>query len=201
MATLVDIEGLDIRYELPRDERVKAEQLNSGLTVPSPVRVLAHLDTWPDLDLLFAAEEGKLVVTRVGLLRSGPDMVLGQTLLRELPLTAIVKEVRRRLVAAFSVIDQLGDGVGVAELIARSGESVRTGTALSSHGRTRAVSQRRTLDEALLAQVATIAAAHPTRPTRAVQEQLGTSHRNATRWITAARDRGLLSGLTIPSGT
>jgi hypothetical protein len=90
---------------------------------------------------------------------------------------------------------------GGDELIARSSETGRTSTRATTHPRPRAVSQRRSLDETLLAQVAAIAEAHPARPTRAVQEQLGTSHRNATRWIAAARDRGILSGLTIPSAS
>jgi len=54
-----------------------------------------------------------------------------------------------------------------------------------------AMSRRRVTDS-LLREVAQIAQTNPVEPTKAVAAQLFTSHRNATRWITTARERGLL---------
>jgi hypothetical protein len=50
----------------------------------------------------------------------------------------------------------------------------------------------RAVTDELLAEVAEIAKANPRRRTLAVQATLGTSHRNASRWIAAAEARGFL---------
>jgi hypothetical protein len=61
---------------------------------------------------------------------------------------------------------------------------------------------RRSVTEALLREVADIVQANPAEPTKAVSAQLFTSHRNATRWITAARKRGILvDGFSARGGT
>jgi len=49
--------------------------------------------------------------------------------------------------------------------------------------------RRRRITDALLQEVADIVRANPTEPTKAVAKQMFTSHRNATRWIAAARKR------------
>lgn len=189
MTDQVAVEDLRIRYELPRDAPVRPCLLNNGLTVPSPVVVAAELPGWPDMSLQLAVEGGKLVLTRLELVRSDSQVPLSQAAVRDLPLTAITKEVRRRIVAAFSVLDQLGGGDGTAARIAALPGAGRTADESAARG----PSRRRAVDETLLGQVAAIVTAHPARPTRAVQEQLGTSHRNATRWIAAARRHGVLA--------
>jgi hypothetical protein len=51
-------------------------------------------------------------------------------------------------------------------------------------------SVRRKLTDDLLIKVAEVARLNPRRPTAAVAETLKTSHRNASRWMAAARERG-----------
>jgi hypothetical protein len=56
--------------------------------------------------------------------------------------------------------------------------------------------------DALLREVADIVRANPAEPTKAVAAQMFTSHRNATRWITTARKRGVLvDGFSARGGT
>jgi hypothetical protein len=52
--------------------------------------------------------------------------------------------------------------------------------------------RRRSVTDELLRRVAEIATANRETPTKTVAAQLHTSHRNATRWIAAARKAGLL---------
>jgi len=49
---------------------------------------------------------------------------------------------------------------------------------------------RRLITPALLGQVSEIVKANPDTPTKAVSRELNTSHRNATRWIAAAKRSG-----------
>jgi hypothetical protein len=53
--------------------------------------------------------------------------------------------------------------------------------------------RRRLITDSLLAEVAQIVRGNPSQPTKKVAEQLFTSHRNATRWISVARQRGYLN--------
>jgi hypothetical protein len=54
--------------------------------------------------------------------------------------------------------------------------------------------RRRTVNDRLPREVAeTVRADGNGAPTKAVETQMHTSHRNATRWITAARERGFLT--------
>lgn len=48
------------------------------------------------------------------------------------------------------------------------------------------------LTDELLKEVAAVWASNASRPTMAVQNRFGTSHRNATRWVTLARERQFL---------
>jgi len=52
--------------------------------------------------------------------------------------------------------------------------------------------RRRAVTDDLLRQVASVVVANLDRPTIAVRDHFPTSHRNATRWSAAARDRGFL---------
>ncbi len=183
MADEQPLTAMRTTYELPQGEPVTALALSSGVTVTSPILVRAQLPDCPDLELRLEVDGGKLVLTRLTLSRSAGEPPIGQSLLRELPLAAIVKEVRRRVALAFTVFDQLGaraDGtlpLLPAALLGLQPGRPRGGT-------------RRVIDDDLLDEVERIVAGHPEAPTRAVQQRLGTSHRNATRWIAAARARG-----------
>ena len=178
--------ALQTSFELPRGEAVEALPLSSGVPVTSPIIVHARLAGWPAVELRLEVDGGKIVLTRLALTRSPDQPTIGQAVLRELPLSAIVKEARRRVIHAFSVLDQLGDGTkGTIPLLPAALASLRPPRESRGPG------TRRVIDDELLGDVAAIVAAHPAAPTRAVQEQLGTSHRNATRWIAAARARGI----------
>jgi hypothetical protein len=54
------------------------------------------------------------------------------------------------------------------------------------------ISRRRFVTDELLGEVAEIVLANRDAPTKAVQQQLSTGYRNASRWITEARNRGFL---------
>lgn len=194
MAVDQSVEGAEITYELPVDAAVTTATLSSGVTVATPVVARVRLAEGPVVELRLEVDGGKLALARLAIDRAPGGAAIALSALRDLPLASMVKEVRRRVTYAFSVLEQLGEAShGALALLPTSlarapGETERTGN------------RRRVIDDGLLDEVDRVAASHPEAPTRAVQHQLGTSHRNATRWIAAARARARARGADEPAG-
>jgi hypothetical protein len=64
----------------------------------------------------------------------------------------------------------------------------------SAIGRAGAIGQRYKITDRFLREVAAIVAENPTGSAKVVADRKQTSERNASRWIAAARDRGLITG-------
>jgi len=113
--------------------------------------------------------DGRPVVAQFIARRPDPD-------LRELP----YQEVLEHVVGAAAHITgaRAGDMDGL--ISDEDAEALRAG--MSGY-------RRRRLTDSLLHQVANVARANPDQPTKQVAAQLYTSHRNATRWIAAAKKR------------
>jgi hypothetical protein len=92
-----------------------------------------------------------------------------------------------RLERLGEIINQAVEAAGVFVLVLQ----VRD---MGAREASQAPNRRQRINDEFLAQVAEIARANPHRPTAAVSEQMSTSHRNASRWVGAARERELLEG-------
>jgi hypothetical protein len=161
--------------------------LPDGGYFPSGATVL-YVEPGLVLDAVVGIRGGQPGVLRVTVLPEDEDQVLSAAPLRQ----AKWQQVFERVVAS-------GGMVAAMEVRKRGehppGPTERTVTFEEEHeAKEAALGQfrRRAITDSLLMQVAEVARAHPDTPTKAVQDELHTGHRNATRWIATARRRGFL---------
>ncbi len=142
----------------------------------SPVPPRAR-SSW--IEVVFELHDRTPVVTEFTVHRSVDDPLTPKGF-REIRFTEVVERVV---------------GEAAAHMAARAGRSFPTEMSDAEHAAQLAsVSpfQRRRVTDDLLRQVADIARNYPTEPTKQVAGQLFTGHRNATRWIAAAKHKGFL---------
>lgn len=150
-------------------------ELASGTLFPRRAEVTVMGDVGPWVTVRFEVEDGQPVVTWLALSRApGGGGPVTPAVVRSLPLAAYVEAATRAAAAAGhlrQLRDEPIDDRDYAESVLR---------------------RRHTMNDKLLRKVAEVVLANPDAPTLEVSRQLHTSHRNATRWIKAARERGLL---------
>ncbi|MCU1495276.1 MAG: hypothetical protein JWO62_3040 [Acidimicrobiaceae bacterium] len=100
---------LTAHYRFPTDEPISSDRLRNGLAVRTPVLVDAVLPGHPRMRIRFEVEAGKLVITRLELLRDEGEPAISAAAVNDLPLAPVLRAIRTRLVTAFSIIDQLGE--------------------------------------------------------------------------------------------
>ncbi len=141
----------------------------------------------PMVTLRLAVREGQPVATEVTLFVTGEGAVTKSDL-RDLPLKEIIDRAVEKL-ASMGLAQTLEAERRWApgmDLPTDEETSVRRDAMALAH-------QRRPITDALLHQVANIYRINETgAPTKAVADMLYTSHRNATRWVAIARERGFL---------
>jgi hypothetical protein len=136
-------------------------------TTPRPPRVLQSA-----VELMIEVADGSPVVTQLTLRRPADDPV-AHRLLKDLPLRKLVD----RVLASAAALTAM-EASGATDMTDEDFEELQSDLRPFN---------RRQIDDGLLREVASIVAANPTRPNKAVCEQLHTSARNATRWIKAAQ--------------
>ncbi|HUZ20623.1 MAG TPA: hypothetical protein VMU75_08650 [Acidimicrobiales bacterium] len=150
---------------------------------------IIYVDSSNPLEIVLTVEvrDGAPVFRQVGIAeRPGADLT--PAALRKLDWPLIFERVRfwATSAAAMGIRPDLGEGIvsGLSDLTADEARSIER----VAEGDVR----RRRVNDALLRDVAAIVRANPAEPTKAVAAQRFTSHRNATRWIATARERGFL---------
>jgi hypothetical protein len=180
--------------------------LANGTRFPSVAVVTVFRATAPALTVALEVQDGKPLVTQLAIgtgaqpaVQAGAEPTSSSRAitaadLRSIRFDHLVEVVVRALANHLWVTDALSapDGIdrvgqGLYARLAGTEPEWRK----SEDGAATMLRRQRLTDD-LLRRVAEIARKHPERPTKAVEEQLFTSHRNATRWIAAARERGLL---------
>jgi len=135
----------------------------------------------PSVRLRMAVHDGRPEVDEVKVERREGDPEITATTLSDIPLRQIADDIAEAMAGValvFGLVDQQPD----EDAIAVAGESAL------------AIRRRRTITDELLREVAHVYESDTTgAPTKAVSDQLFTSHRNATRYVALARERGLLA--------
>jgi len=142
--------------------------------------------TGPAVRLRIVLHDGRPEVDEVAVVRRPEDPEITSTLLAEIRLAEIVNY----------CVERLGWLAYLPRFIHPSAtDEERSDAAQAAAGQSAIASRRRRMvTDALLRDVALIYASDATgAPTKAVSDQLFTSHRNATRWVALARKRGFLA--------
>jgi len=176
-----------------------------GTSWPSWVNVLILSDSPAEspVVLRIELEHDEPVLTAITVLRR-PGKSLRSSAVRDAAVRRLTDQAVSALVEAGLVTDLLTRGEAGIEAVAsiiyaRMGqggdpEMAATFDAELARRQSEATgNRRRTITAQLLEDVRSIYLKAEHAPTRAVAEQLHTSHRNATRWIAEARQRGLLT--------
>jgi hypothetical protein len=161
----------------------------------------------PDARFTLSADRGEIEVERIDIVRRRSQQSLAPEMYRRTGAVAwlhsksCLDQVFRQVVIYSEALAVPTDWrtTGVKPRLAHDGEYVGVRTADDYAGfnvfAEETVQSRRawrSITPRLLRQVAEIVNANPGNHTKAVQAQMHTSHRNATRWIKAAKDRGIL---------
>jgi hypothetical protein len=180
----LDTEGWWFDARLPADEPSRMVQLESGLSLLSPVVIHVELVDQPSVDLRLEADEDEIRVTSVTIMAGGDATELTATALR-LPFKRIIDEAKKRF-AVFSALPQQVEGRVFLSYPGDGRIELRAGVVKDR--------RRRFIDDDLLRQVSqAVREGDPARPNVAVQDSLHTSPRNASRWIAEAKRRGFLN--------
>jgi hypothetical protein len=138
--------------------------------------------------------DGASLTLHVELDQDGSPLVVGLDLLGAVPLAEFGRAIDRAVPAVERAVGAIRQtGVNPA-LLFGSTEAERDSVERYSQAmRQEGPRRRRTRDDRLLHEVADIYRDDRSgAPTRAVQTALGTSHRNAVRWVQMAREKGFL---------
>lgn len=155
--------------------------LSDGTPFYDNVTIAMSVRGRPDVSLVLGVEDGRPVLNKIvierstgprGRLHGGPAFTAGGV--HSMPF----EDITRKGIAA------------IALAAARnSGESNEVAAVTSALG----TRKRRLLSADHLRKVAEIVRDNPETPTQAVKEQMFTGYRNASRWISAAKDKGFLN--------
>jgi hypothetical protein len=172
------------------DEATRAV-LSSGMPFPSPVTVRAKLPDRPELELRLEVRDGEVALTRLTVHARETDRGISTSVLKDLPLKAVIYEVTQRVATMYVAFEEVSlaleqPGRRYAYLEPKDG---RFGVRDDALG----VRRRRLITDDLLREVAEAAQSDPVRPNEAVRKAMHTSVRTASRWITEAKKRGFLN--------
>jgi hypothetical protein len=171
-------------YVFRNSAREVVAPLVDGTPFLDGVRVSLSESGKPNLTLKLSVEDGQPVLDSLLIERlpgpnadrhGGPKITASDV--HKIALESIVRDAIRSVAASLAITDWSETDQSTAAAAAEA--AIRT-------------RRRRVLDDAFLNSVAKVAMDNPDRPTRAVAEELFTSHRTATRWIGEARRRGFM---------
>jgi hypothetical protein len=159
-------------------------ELTDGSKFPRSVQAWATVDDTP-MTLELVVENGRPVLTTLSIARrSGAKGALKASTVHEVPVDQVVRQTVEQVGRLMARLERFSDIPWGGDLPPEAWDQMPD--ALRSYG-------RRVVDDELLRQVATVVLSDPLgMPNQAVKQQLHTSARNASRWITAARKRGFI---------
>ena len=152
-------------------------ELTDGSRFPRWVEAWATVDDTP-VTLTLEVEDGRPVLNSFlfGRPRGGKKGPLTASMISKISVDQVVRKTIEDVGRFMARVDGVPDGTGAS--------------ALRSHG-------RRSITDSFLREVASVVRDDLLgEPNQAVQRRLHTSSRNASRWITAARERGFLTDTT-----
>lgn len=167
--------------------RGEAVRLSTGAEFMSWATVIVTEGTGPFIGMRIEVDDGQPVLAALHVLREAGAPPISATLLRELSIDVLVDEAVRALAGTL-----YWGGLNFGAPLPGVGsfrDEYDAAVELAARARS-----RRPMTDSLLRQVASIVRANPYEPRRSVAEQIPTSERTASRWIAAARERGLLEG-------
>jgi len=156
-------------------------QLANGEPFVDGIQITRQEAGAPMITLTLVVEDGQPILESIFFRRSGksqnpddPTPRIKASDIHDVALERLVRSAIRAVVQTLASEMGMEDAGAVAESV--------LGTR-----------RRRRLTDALLEEVAAAASANPDTPTQSVSVELGTSHRNATRWIAEAKRRGFIT--------
>jgi hypothetical protein len=188
---VANLQAPTLDITLPAQE-LHVEPLVDGTLFPIHVAVWVKVrkkgvGASPLLELVFDVEEGRVVLSRFSAERQPGVPEISAAFIHGLKLGAVVTEVIRRVAEMTWFGFRRGMDPDGPRPTPMPGELEYAGNMALAR------KKHRRLTDPLLLQVAAVVRSAGHQPTKRVAKELFTSHRNATRWIAAARVRGFLT--------